>query len=559
MISRQYDSSKKHTVPVRAMIGKLADQEGMMYPNEKFFEYFPKTSFPELRPAANRSSTLMAGAFMAIESIVGHYELDTILSKHFGDRAGLVLDLASYMVIEGRNQGQYYPDYAYRHPLFTPNMWIASDSTISKFLSNVTDEQIAGFLNDWNKGRDHKSRIYLSYDSTNKNCQAGDVDFVEFGKAKVDIGSPIFNVGLAMDQNNRIPLFYELYPGSINDVSQFRFMVDKAISYGYKNIGFVIDRGYFSKANIQYMDEHKFNFVMMVKGCKPLVCELIDAHRGTFESRRDCSIPRQHLNGTTIKHKLFPEDEKERYLHLFFSPVKMMKERYQLENELEQMQRLFDSSRGKKIAPGELQSKFFDFLYDKDDCLVLVKEKTDVVENELERCGYFTIVTSEKMTAQEAYQLYFGRDGSEKLFRADKSFLGAKSTRVHSAFSVQTKMVIEFIALIIRQRMYCLLKDEMLKLNVRKNYMTVPAAIKELEKIELVRINQGRYQLDHAVTKNQEEILRSFGLTKNHVISRAAEISDVIATSQTDNLGDELDDEEEDDEMTFMGMYDAEA
>ena len=39
VISRQYDSSKKHTVPVRAMIGKLADQEGMMYPNEKFFEY----------------------------------------------------------------------------------------------------------------------------------------------------------------------------------------------------------------------------------------------------------------------------------------------------------------------------------------------------------------------------------------------------------------------------------------------------------------------------------------------------------------------------------------
>lgn len=29
-------------------------------------------------------------------------------------------------------------------------------------------------------------------------------------------------------------------------------------------------------------------------------------------------------------------------------------------------------------------------------------------------------------------------------------------------------MLVEFIALIIRQRIYCLLKDEMLKLNVRK-------------------------------------------------------------------------------------------
>lgn len=90
------------------------------------------------------------------------------------------------------------------------------------------------------------------------------------------------------------------------------------------------------------------------------------------------------------------------------------------------------------------------------------------MEKEINRCGYFTIVTSEKMTAQEAYQLYFGRDGSKKLFRTDKSFLGAKSARVHSAASVHTKMLVEFIALIIRQRMYCLLKDEMLKLNVRK-------------------------------------------------------------------------------------------
>lgn len=112
VISRQYDPAKKHTVPVRAMIGKVSDEEGMMFPNEKFFEYFPETPLPELRPEAERSCTLMAGTFIAIEEVVNHYRLDELLVKHFGDRAGLVLDLASYMVVEGRNQGQYYPDYA---------------------------------------------------------------------------------------------------------------------------------------------------------------------------------------------------------------------------------------------------------------------------------------------------------------------------------------------------------------------------------------------------------------------------------------------------------------
>ncbi len=138
--------------------------------------------------------------------------------------------------------------------------------------------------------------------------------------------------------------------------------------------------------------------------------------------------------------------------------------------------------------------------------------------------------------------------------------LGAKSARVHSASSVKAKMLVEFVALIIRQRIYCLLKDEMLKLNVRKNYMTVPAAIKELDKIELVRINQGRYQLDHAITKNQEEILRAFGLTKNHVMARASSISEMIAGSENTSFTEETDDEEEDgDEDLYMTeVYDAE-
>ena len=109
------------------------------------------------------------------------------------------------------------------------------------------------------------------------------------------------------------------------------------------------------------------------------------------------------------------------------------------------------------------------------------------------------------------------------------------------------------------QRIYCLLKDEMLKLNVRKNYMTVPAAIKELDKIELVRINQGRYQLDHAITKNQEEILRAFGLTKNHVMARASSISEMIAGSESNSLSEKIDDEEDSDEDLYMTeVYDAE-
>lgn len=52
-------------------------------------------------------------------------------------------------------------------------MQIYSDSKVSDFLQSITENQSVGFLNEWNAGRNHREKIYISYDSTNKNCQTG--------------------------------------------------------------------------------------------------------------------------------------------------------------------------------------------------------------------------------------------------------------------------------------------------------------------------------------------------------------------------------------------------
>ncbi|OUO49049.1 transposase, partial [Desulfovibrio sp. An276] len=177
------------------------------------------------------------------------------------------------MIVSENNAGQYYPDYARNHPLFTKGMRVVSDSTVSRLLSEITDDQILTFLDGWNEGQDHRQRVYISYDSSNKNIQAGELELAEFGHAKDDKGVPIINISLVFDKNNRVPLFYEEYPGSINDVSQLQYLIDKVHSYRYRNIGFILDRGYFSRKNIEYMDAMNFSFLMMVKGCKQLVSQ----------------------------------------------------------------------------------------------------------------------------------------------------------------------------------------------------------------------------------------------------------------------------------------------
>lgn len=533
ILERTYDSKKGYGAPKRTLIGRVcADDASRMFPNEAFFKFFPDTAMPELRPVVLRCTTLQVGTHIVINRIVQEYKLLDLLKKHFDRRAGFFLDLVSYLIIEEQNQAQHYPGYAYRHPLFSENMQILSDASVSSFLASIKSEQISGFLNDWNAKRDKRSRIYISYDSTNKNCQAGDVNIVEFGKAKVDMGLPVFNLSVAYDRTNQVPLFYELYPGSINDVSQFKYFVEKALAYNYRRIGFILDRGYFSAENIRLMDENGYHFIMMVKGCKALVSGLVDKLHGNFEHRCDCELEGHYISGTTVRAKLQAGDARERWFHVYFSPDKMASERRALFLKLAEMKKLCQNSINGPMKFAKPYTDYFNFLYDENEILSGFTERTDVIEQERLRCGYFCIITSEQMTALEAYQLYRGRDSSEKLFAADKTFLGCRSMRVHSEESVSAKILIEFVALIVRNRIYNLLKDEMQRLPVKRNYMTVPAAIGELEKIEMSRVNEGRYQLDHAVSRTQEVILNSFGISKSDIKDEAAKLSAALAQSE---------------------------
>ena len=56
--------------------------------------------------------------------------------------------------------------------------------------------------------------------------------------------------------------------------------------------------------------------------------------------------------------------------------------------------------------------------------------------------------------------------------------------------------------------------------------MTVPAAIRELEKIEIVCQPDREYYLDYSVTATQKSILKAFGLTEANVRKQAVEIND---------------------------------
>ena len=325
------------------------------------------------------------------------------------------------------------------------------------------------------------------------------------------------------------PTYLIAYPGSIVDISQLQYMLKKAEGYGYKKVGFILDRGYFGRENIQYMDECGYDFVIMVKGMSESVRRMILENKGEFENIRKYNIRKYKTFRKTIKKKLYISDEKERYFHIYYSDQKACVEHEQIEAKIDRMTKYLNSLKGEKATVGDGYKKYFKLeIYEDDGTIICARERTEVIQEEIDLCGYFVIVTSKQMTAEEALELYKSRDVSEKMFRGDKSYLGNRSLRVQSDETASAKIFVEFVALIVRSRMYVLLKDEVKKLDKKPNYMTVPAAIRELEKIELVRQTDGKYCMDHAVTATQKIILKAFDMDADQIQDKAVGLSRLL-------------------------------
>ena len=185
-------------------------------------------------------------------------------------------------------------------------------------------------------------------------------------------------------------------------------MIDKAHGYGYRHIGVILDRGYFSKRNLEYMEKNGYSFLIMVKGMKDFIREIVIENQGSLENSRGKYIDRYDLYGTTVRRLLYEGDTKKRNIHIYYSDGKAYGEKQEIKQKIRRLKKYLDGCVGKEcVAFGPEIIKYFYLNFEKDGkTLKLAEENTSAVEKELSLTGYFAIVSSENMTAREAIELY---------------------------------------------------------------------------------------------------------------------------------------------------------
>ena len=75
-------------------------------------------------------------------------------------------------------------------------------------------------------------------------------------------------------------------------------------------------------------------------------------------------------------------------------------------------------------------------------------------------------------------------------------------------------------------------KEESRRSDSKANYMTVPAAMKELEKIELIKMPDGNYSLNYAITATQKAILKAFDIDAANIRKQAKNISTELVAKE---------------------------
>lgn len=511
VLESKYIPEKKYNVDKKVCIGKMIDEQ-YMNPNDNYFKYYDHQVETMAEPPLFSDSIKM-GNNLVISKVLKDIDLLELIDSIHGEDSKLIMDLISYFIVCEDSVMQHYRDYAFEHGLFSNK--IVDDTYISKMLNDrisYADTQL--FLQAWNKMQTKEEVVYISYDSTNMNTVSEGIEMAEFGHAKDDDEKPQVNISYAINQENGRPLFQELYPGSLIDNGQCKFMVDKAKEYGYSNVGFLLDRGYCASENIKYFDRNKFDFLMMMKTNQAFVKEAIQEVMMKLKLNVAYFIESHNVYGTTVKKKLYAKDERERSYHIYYDEVRAAQQRIDLMNYYRRVCADLDKKVDAKITKREDVGKYtkaFKLHYDDNGYLRSYEQKIDYIQKESEGLGYFVLVSSKEISAKEALDIYRNRDSIEKVFRSLKSWLGFGTFRVHGQTALEAKSHLIFLASIVRNEISQRMKP--LKEKDRKNY-TVPSIIRELDKMTIIKNTNGEYVRRYALTSKQKKILAQFSITE---------------------------------------------
>ena len=464
------------------------------------------------KPVERYAVTYTYGDLLPVIKAARDLKLPDILKKIAGEYADILLTMAINRIIRPEAMdliSEWYED-SYMSTVYSADL---SSATLSRAMAALGKMNLNhAFLNEIIKVTGIKGALY--YDLTSYSSQSRNIDFLEYGYSRSDTGYPQVNVSLVESSESGIPIFYDIYPGSVNDITTVKNTIDVLRTAGLTDVAFIMDRGMFSSSSIEYLIESGMNFIMPASYTMKEVRRLALSSRKTIEKAGNMiSISGEIMFAVKKTVKIGNVDIS---AWVYYDPERDSRERTVFYSSLkERMDRLSSHTVRKWEKPrdvcDDIMGPYRNFISFRYDGSFHIRIRDNAVSQRVNRCGITVITFTGDHNAEYVLSEYRKRDAVEKLFMSSKTFTGGEPLRVHGIDALRGEMFVNLISIAIRSRILAYMRSS----GLLKKY-SVEKMLLELHKLRKVILQDGK-EITTEITRKQKEILESLGIKPEHV------------------------------------------
>ena len=345
----------------------------------------------------------------------------------------------------------------------------------------------------------------LVYDITSMSSYAQSINLLEYGYNRDGLDLPQINLSLIVDKDLGIPVMYDIYPGSIADVSTLKNTIKKIAAHGIRNYTLIMDRGFFSTDNIEEMVSADLSFIIPPTSTLKNVKEAISAIHSSIDNPEHLKLyEKEPLFVMPVSIEV---GENKLKGYAYYDQKREQQERSTFYKRLYDLMEVLKTKNLKPwMNPGEVfretakrDAKFIE--WKAVDGKFVVALRKNAVSQAINRMGKFILLYRGEFSWVESLALYRSKDVVEKGFDVLKNDIELMPANLKTDYSLRGYLFVTFLALILRMK----LMRSMIDAQLNKKY-SVEGLLTELEKIKIMIMPDGE-KIATEVTKKQREIL----------------------------------------------------
>ena len=287
----------------------------------------------------------------------------------------------------------------------------------------------------------------FGFDITSVSSYAASNEYLYRGYDRNKEKLPQINLAMLLGQESGLPAYYRRMPGNISDVSTLKTTVNSLDFLGKSRLSFVLDRGFYSEANVDALFAKRYRFVLSVPTGRVWVRNIIDQNRG-----RILLADNYHKTGENESLYMISHRHKWKgrrcYVHVYYSDKKAVEDRASFMDRLHDCKKELETG-DRKARNEEFYSRYF-IVKQTPKRGLSVKYNNEEIENYRNHyAGFFCVMTNVNTTSLEVLEIYRKKDVVEKCFDDLKNGLDMKRIRVHSSRVMESRLFIQFLASIL--------------------------------------------------------------------------------------------------------------